>query len=165
MKFLLRLKAWQLFLMIIVAAILSLFPVIGIIFLAMSIFLYFGWVYAIGMAMNNLMMESVRPNVTYFKYSCLFGGIVYFISELVQGGIIHLGISEQSYLYWIWDAMLLYASWSLLYCISFAARMLDSVIENQMVGFGGSFLTFICIIAFPWGMWSIQRNVKQALEA
>jgi len=52
---------------------------------------------------------------------------------------------------WVEWPLILYYLWSAFYVIMFAARMLKSVIEGELVNRSDSFITFIYIGFTPWG--------------
>src|ERR1700744_1763791 len=86
MKFLLRLKAWQLF-----AAFMFLFLGTAILNMddtkinpltfygGMMIWLFFIilWVYAVGTTMHKLAPFELKPSITYFKFCCWFLAVTF----------------------------------------------------------------------------------------
>jgi len=60
---------------------------------------------------------------------------------------------------WIELPLMLYYLWSAFYVIMFAARMLKSVTEGELVNRSDSLGTFLYMAFTLWGMWSIQKQV------
>jgi hypothetical protein len=64
---------------------------------------------------------------------------------------------------WLEIPLMLYWFWSAFYIFMFAARMLKSVTEGELVNRSDSFGTFLYLIFIPWGMWSIQKQIHLIL--
>ena len=155
MKFFLQIKAWQLFL---IWAILFFLSVISYIagFLLMLTFLL--WIYSIGAIMNSFIPENIRPSLTYFQFSCVFLPITIAAFSLNDAYNI---IRMPSWLEW---PLTVYYLWSGFYVLMFAARMLKSVTEGELVNRSDSFGTFLCMAFAPFGMWSIQKQIQFILS-
>ncbi len=59
--------------------------------------------------------------------------------------------------------VLLYLFFSFLYVFAFAARMLESMIEGEIVGISDSLKGLLCFWVFPFGVWQIQPAVQRVL--
>jgi hypothetical protein len=67
MDFLLRLKPWHLFILLMISNVFSWFsPFAGIGNLLFFVF-YTGWAHAVGLKMNALLPEAIRPATRFFK--------------------------------------------------------------------------------------------------
>ena len=154
MKFFLQIKAWQLFLIWIVLSILSLISYIAG-FLLILIFLL--WVYSIGVVMNSFIPQDIRPPLKYFQFSCVF--LLITITAFSFNDVYNI-VRMPSWVEW---PLILYYLWSAFYVVMFAARMLKSVIEGELVNRSDSFITFLYIGFTPWGLWSIQKSVQRVL--
>jgi hypothetical protein len=156
MSKILNLRAWQLFLLLTAPLLLStiLDSYWSMVFVQL---IYFGWVYAIGSSMNKRIPLSQRPRSIYFKLSCVYCVIVF--------GSNVLSVPQPTNVIWqTLDIIFkLYTLWSWIYIVVFAARMLESVIEGRVVGISDSMKAIVCLIAFPWGVWTIQPAVKRVL--
>jgi len=115
--------------------------------------------------MNLLVPPNVRPNLFYFKLSCLFIFAAYVAMFFIGGFTIDAG-NVHDYGYWIWLLIPLtfYMLWSMLYIFAFAARMLESVIQGNAVGVSGSLKAFFCFWFFPIGLWYIQPAVQRIID-
>ncbi len=165
MEFLLRLKSWQLFVLVFIPAMIPGDTLWGSIS-AFWVVVYIGWIYAIGSSMNKLIPEKVRPQASYFKFSCLFILIAVF-GILLTGGykINQDNIQDYGYKAWILIPLSFYMMWSMLYVFAFAAKMLESVIEGQAVGLSDALKAFFGFWFFPIGLWYIQPAVQRVLQS
>lgn len=167
MDFIIRLKAWQLFLLFMIlfagpsALPLSFFSV-GLLFafclllLAALIF----WVYAVGIKMNCLVPAQFRVNTARFKLYCLLTpacmGIVILLCLYAKDLGINMVLYASllillplSYFYFIFSAFM------------FAARMLKTVVSGIPANNADAIGEFFCF--FPLGVWVIQSAVHRAL--
>jgi hypothetical protein len=164
MKFLLNLKAWQLFVILFIGMISSSDSSYGL-FISMFFFLiYVSWIYQIGITMYNLIAVQSRPGIRYFKFCCLFMLFLSVLSELFYVYIIQF-IPQRDIIEPIISIIVpCYAGWTWLYISMFSARMLESAIEGRLVMRSDSMKGFVCIIAFPIGVWYIQPAVQRVLN-
>jgi len=163
---LLRLKSWQLFLLLL----LSYFLPSGYVFERVAnllfIGIYLGWIYSVGFVMHSLLPDKRKPGITYFKISCLFI-IVLFITLSFTGGytINQDNYKEYGNSIWFLVPLILYTIWSMLYMFMFAAQMLESMIEGRLVLRSDSLKGFFGFWFFPFGVWYIQPAVQRVLDA
>jgi len=61
-------------------------------------------------------------------------------------------------------AILIYMIWTWIYIIMFAARMLESAIEGQLVNRSDALKGCFCLLFFPIGVWYIQPAVQRVLN-
>lgn len=160
MDILLKLISWKIFLLLVLPMFFTFIPVFGVMLTVVWILAYIGWIYSIGVTMHSLLPDSVKPDVGYFKFNCLFN-LVVFIVLLITGGY---NSADGGNLNWLFTPVMFYLFWSIIYMFGFAARMLESVIEGKVVGFSDSTKGFFCFWFFPWGVWIIQPAVKMVLE-
>jgi hypothetical protein len=167
MKFLLYLKPWKLFLLFFLCVIFSANHYTGLGVCVLFWIVYTAWVYNIGTAMHKLIPLNTKPGIKYFKFNCLYiqfvliAIVVFAIAEMLLG--LHLPTMPYSVQSIIKIILLLYLIWSWVYFSMFAARMLESVIEGELVNKSDSLKGFFCLLFFPIGVWYIQPAVQRVL--
>lgn len=165
MAILLKLKAFQLFLIFIVSALFESGSIVEGTIGALGFGIFIGWIYSIGTSMNELIPYKLRPNGIYFKVSCLFTVVAIIVILIIFGGYSIDQDNYQQYGYWIWVLLPFhfYLIWSLIYIFYFASKALTSVIEGEVVGFGESYRVFFAMWFYPIGVWFIQPAVQKIL--
>jgi len=162
---LLKLKATHLFLLLILVTLLSEMEIFGNVIKFIGLLFYISWMYSIGSYMNSFIPEKSRPSITYFQISCLFIVLFEIFTYLTIGYISDDELFQfngyKSYLFILFG---LYSAWSMLYIFSFAARMLESVIEGKITTLNKSIKGFFCFWFFPIGIWYIQPAVHRVIE-
>jgi hypothetical protein len=104
--------------------------------------------------MNSFVPQNIRPTVKYFQFSFVFLTVIMIGLNLDSSVRIPAWLEIPLMLYWFWSAF---------YIFMFAARMLKSVTEGELVNRSDSFGTFLYLIFIPWGMWSIQKQIHLIL--
>ena len=155
MNFLLRLKSWQLFVITVIPLLFPPVNAFGIIATIIGYTIYIAWVFSIGYAMNALIPDKSKPDVIFFKVNSIFMAIA------ILFGIYFSYYGVNQYLGCVFIAVILL---SFFYCISFAGRMLESMIKGEMVNFSDSLKTIKYIWVFPLGIWYLQPAIKRVLE-
>jgi len=163
MKLLLRLKSWQLFILIVIPL---LFQPTNLVFEIIVLFgygVYLSWIFAIGSTMHALLLAKLKPKIIYFKISCLSTAVIilptcfynpFAFLDPFAGGI-------KACVFWVFFAFVIT---SMFYSFGFAARMLQSRIDGEIANRSDSFRSFCYIWFFPIGIWYIQPMVKRALQ-
>jgi hypothetical protein len=179
MNFFLRLKHWQLFLLLIgvplvlqiifvsvvVAsndpfAAMMFFPVIMIIVLCT----FFGWLYSVGAAMHKKIPFSMRPNLGRFKLFmlvptvyisciCVFLAFIARATPTLSGpgaGIMVLIILP----------LHLFSMFCIFYCLYFAAKTLKMAELQRPLSFGDFAGEFFLMWFFPIGIWILQPRIN-----
>jgi hypothetical protein len=157
MKFLLKLKSWQLFALIMIPFIIANFSPIFQPIGDLGYIIYVIWVYAIGSTMRRLLPKGVRPNILFFQ-------IISFLQLLILITVIFIDPFKtfgDTHLFWILFYILLVIQF---YPLGFAARMLESAIQETVVNRSDVVKTFIYLWFFPIGLWYIQPSVRRILE-
>ena len=166
MKILLRLKHWQMFLILFLPFIFTDDTTVGQIVQIVWFIIYFGWVYTIGIALHERLPDGHGINPTYFKISFFY--IIFYLSVitfLFKGGY---SINQDNYKeygnsVWVIIPLHTYLMWSILYFFYFAAKMLVSIIEGKVVGIEKSIGYFFAFFFFPIGVWYIQPKVQKII--
>ena len=171
MNFLLRLKSWQLFFLIILPSLLVQIDFLTKNLVCLTLISIFpgtvqvGWIYAIGVSMHTLLPQNLKPAILYFKISCLviLLGIIFadfYSTFFINHNIYELFLSHL----WIFIPISLYLFWSYLYIFMFTARMVESAIEGKLVKRSDSLKVFWWFWFFPIGIWYIQPSVQRVLN-
>ncbi|MDB5122146.1 MAG: hypothetical protein JWP94_275 [Mucilaginibacter sp.] len=166
MNVFLHLKAFQLFLIFIVSALFTSSSILGRTIECLFVCIYIGWIYSIGTSMNELIPTNVRPRAAYFKASCLLVSLWIIVIIMIFGGYSIDQNNYRSYGYWLWVLLPLhlYLTFSLIYIIYFAAKMLTSVIDGEIADFSTSYKLFFAIWIYPIGLWFIQPVIQKILS-
>ena len=182
MKLLLKLKHWQLFLILMVIPILfqigmfaavfisndplmmfRLFPIVMILFMG----IFFGWFYALGTHLHKKLPETVHMNLRLFKillfipvaYMSLF--MVFMInmfSGIIGGGEPNIAIFILIF------PLHLFSMFCIFYCLYFNAKSLKSVELQKPVTFNDFAGEFFLIWFFPVGIWFLQPRINKLFE-
>ncbi|NCD71390.1 hypothetical protein [Mucilaginibacter agri] len=162
---LLKLKAGHLFLLFILFQLIYEQASFSSLIQFIALLIYIGWIYSIGSYMHGLIPPKLRPGITYFRVSCLFIIFLWVIGYFIQGYFANEELFQiNSYKSLLYISLTLYTAWSILYIFSFAARMLESVIEGEITNLSDSLKAFFCFWFFPIGMWYIQPAVHRVIE-
>lgn len=168
MKFLLYLKSWKLFLIFITGIIIVTFYSYTIEAFLLLWTIYIAWVYHIGVIIHGLLPCELKPKIGYFKFNCLFLPFVVLFGTALAllETIFNFSIPIPSFIVnWIISIIFLgYWAWCWLYISMYAGRMLESVIEGQLVNRSDALKAFVCFLAFPYGVWYIQPAVQRVLK-
>jgi hypothetical protein len=146
MSYLLRLKHWQLFIILVCL------PLISDMFLLISVLFYFAWVFAIGSIIHTKIAASHRPNnglyLTCFAVVIILSCIILIPKTMLSyysGGSYH-------YLSWLVLAVYVFGCAYLLY---FSTKMLIAAMG------GGDFPLWLLRFVFYFvGVWYIQPMVQ-----
>lgn len=165
MDFILRLKAWQMFLIVIGPA--FIFPpfmndlLVSAFGLIIWLFIFF-WVYSIGVKMNLLVPMEFRPRISRFKMyymvSAILQGVMLLWSFFIKNPLVHT--TYEIVLQCLLIAVGLYFALSI---FMFAARMLKMAILQHHVDKSDAMLEFFCIWIFPIGIWVIQPQINRLM--
>ena len=165
MSFFLKLRHWELFLMLSLPTIMSLMfkiPLQPLVVASIGLFMLlvlFAWIYSIGSWCNSRLPESRRHNPLPFAlglavplaYILLY--IFVYIPQLSQGP------PEKPPLWLLPMHMLSMAG--IFYGLWYGARALKSLQENEDADFLIFSSTFFLFFIFPLGLWIIQPQVNQ----
>lgn len=167
MNLCLRIKHWQLFLILSIPFILDEFTSFGSPYFKLAgILIYFNWLYAIGVGSWAKLSLGHGIRSTYFKLSILFIiGILSTNTFLDRGFIINIdNYNEFGSLIWIVLPVSVYVFWSVVYVTYFSAKMLLSATEGHIVGFNKVADCFFAFWFFPIGIWYIQPKAHRLLK-
>lgn len=157
MSFVLRLKPWMLFITLLIPCLfVSSYSIAAIIFFTFYIY----WIYSIGITMNSLLPISYRPSTKLFKVNCSLLMVLIIVMCVLQSTN-YLPIMQESF---ATSIIIIIVYFYFLFSIwSFAARMLNSIHEGEIVNRSDSLQTVFYLWFFPLGVWRVQSAVQRVL--
>lgn len=181
MTWLLHLKHWQLFVLLIglpmavqiitvssvvkgdPSALLIAFPLLMLLYTA----LYFGWFYAMGTELYKKLPASVPMKLTRFKIFLLIP-VVYMllIMAAMAFAFNNPGNVEESFLNYtaLIIPLHLFSMFCIFYCLYFVSKTLKAVEWQRPVTFGDFAGEFFLIWFFPVGIWIIQPRINRLFD-
>jgi hypothetical protein len=182
---LLKLKHWQLFLLLMGIPIVSqIFMVQAMmnsirnnkppdIFIPFSIMMicviaiFFGWFYALGTNLHKKLPESVSMNLNRFKFFLLVP-VIYLLLICL---IVSFAFTDQEIVanYFAASAIIivplhLFSMFCIFYCLYFISKELKSVEWQRPVTFSDYVGEFFLIWFFPVGIWIIQPRINKLFD-
>ena len=166
MNFFLKLKHWELFLMLVLPTAMTLtfgIPLKPLVVATIGLFLLlvlFLWMFSIGAWANARLPEAQRHSPLPFAAGLalpllyLLMYIFLYIPELEQGG------APQRPPLWLLPMHML-SMVGIFYGLWYTARQLKSLQENEQADFMIFSSTFFLLFIFPLGIWLIQPAVNQ----
>jgi len=152
MNFLLRLRPWQLFLLVLIPSLFFFDTLFCRFVRSMGYGIYISWIYAIGIRMYKL-MPNPKPNIIYFK-----------ICSVIVASSLVLTIVISPFMYDYEIPVIICLMICFIYMMAFSAKMLESMIEGEIVGFSDATKAFFCFWFFPFGLWYVQPAVQRVLD-
>ena len=177
MTFLMRMKHWQLFILLIAPSIFFdgfvlsnsrnfALPDTGfLVIMLITVAVFFGWFYAMGTNLHKKLPGTVKMNLTRFKIFLLIPSIYilvlslflipYFQSknEWPNDGVTALIVSAH-----------LFSMFCIFYCMYFNAKALKAVEWQRKVTFSDFAGEFFLIWFFPVGIWIIQPRLNKLVK-
>ncbi len=192
MNFFLKLKHWQLFVLVIgMPVIVQMISIIrfafvsfdptamftgwtlSIIFLAIFLIMgvFYGWLYTLGVNLNKKLPGTVKMNLTTFRWF-VFIPVVYMICYCIFmfTVLIHLfesGEPDVSVIFASLGIIIplhLFAIFCVIYCLNFVAKSLKAVEWQRPVTFSDYAGEFFLIWFFPIGIWFIQPRINKMFD-
>jgi len=129
---------------------------------SIALVIHLAWVYAIGIKMNSLLPTVIRPGTKFFKihWWLLLGIILFAYNILSYSTYSPLNSNSEMIFFLGFGLIVVYLEFSIW---MFAARMLESMIEGEIVNRSDSLKAFFCFWIFPIGVWYIQPAVHRVL--
>ena len=166
MKILLKLKHWQLFLILFIPALFPTNILIGRIFQLVWFGIFALWIYTIGTTAYQKLPAGHKVQIKYFRFSFLFVILWVAVVSLFFDGAYNINqgnYQEFGNALWLILPLHFYTMWSIFYIFYFAAKMLVSSIEGKVVGFSKAFGYFFAFWFFPIGIWFIQPKAQRLI--
>lgn len=124
----------------------------------------FGWFYTVGVNLNKKLPDTVKMNLTKFKWfffipiTCMF---LFYIFVLVLFKSISNGEQLNSAFIAVTILPYLFSIFCLFYCIYFNAKSLKAVDLQRPVTFSDYVREFFLFWFFPIGVWLIQPRINK----
>jgi len=166
MSFFLKLRHWELFLMLVLPTVLCWLwrvPFSPLVVASIGLFLLivlFAWMLSVGVWCNSRLPESRRSNTAPFIAALivpllyLLMYIFFYLPELQEGG------PPEKPPLWLLPMHML-SLLSVFYAFWFTASKYKSLAENEDADFLIFSSTFFLLFIFPLGVWIIQPSVNQ----
>jgi hypothetical protein len=125
-----------------------------------------GWFYAVAVNLNKKLPDTVKMNLTKFKWF-FFIPITYgFLFYLFTYFVLFNRVSNGEQLNWEFSVLVivlsyLFSVFCLFYCIYFNAKLLKAVELQRPVTFRDYVLEFVLFWLFPIGIWLIQPRINR----
>jgi len=178
MNILLRLKHWQLFVIVFgIPFILNLvltvstfssgyssfmFALVATV-ISLSIACIFGWYYSLGINLHKKLPETIKVNVRRFNICLLatvFYSIFFFYFWIKTKKEIMLGQPMNTSMFYLMPFHILSIA-CLLYCLYFIAKILKAVELQRPVLYNDFASDFFLLLFYPVGIWIIQPRVNK----
>ena len=176
MKILLRMKHWQLFILLLAPSfILNIFLFsaqqdfsttalqfsIGMV---LTTAVFFGWFYSMGTMLHRKLPDTVRMNITRFKIF-LFIPLIYILFLSFFFGPISINDDlSGAVMTGLIIPVHLFSMFCIFYCLYFNAKALKAVEWQKNVTFSDFAGEFFLIWFFPIGLWIIQPRINKLVE-
>ena len=168
MPFFLRMKNWELFLMLVLPSAMTLMvglPLEPLVVATIGLFLMLVlllWMYSIGSWSNRRLPEALRLNPLPFAAALAIPPIYLLMYIFLYIPLLADGGPSKPPLWLLPMHMLLMVA--LFYVLWYTARLLKSLQENEEADFLIFSSTFFLLFIFPLGIWLIQPSVKQLYD-
>jgi hypothetical protein len=165
MTFFLKLRHWELFLMLALPTIMSLMfkipfgPMVSASIGLFMLLVLFAWMFSIGAWSNRHLPESRRRNVIPFGIGLVLPIIYVLMYIFLYIPLLNNGAPSRPPLWML--PMHMFSMVGIFYGIWYTARQLKSLQENEDAGFMIFSNTFFLLFIFPIGIWLIQPEVNQ----
>jgi hypothetical protein len=129
--------------------------------------LFYGWFWALGTNLHPKLPETVKMNLTKFKFSLLFplvymAALLFFISGFLWMGLDQgpKGIEIALLIF----PLHIFSMFCMIYCLYFISKELKSVEWQRPVTFGDYAGEFFLIWFYPVGIWILQPRINKLFD-
>jgi hypothetical protein len=162
MNFILRLKHWHVFLILLTGSITSNFTwenneIFNFILNSIGLIIYFFWYFAVGLELTENLPVRVELNRTLFIVNAFFLIFSLLIIITVYDG----SFSSNGALDFFWVVYFMFAIFQFMF---FPSKALRSVELKTEATFGQYFGYFFLTIFWPFGIWWIQPKLNNILD-
>ncbi|MDW3196841.1 MAG: hypothetical protein R8G66_30980 [Cytophagales bacterium] len=162
MTLLLKLKHWQIFIILLLASFMSRFTWVGNEFLntvlnLIGTLLYMIWYFAIGLEITERLPKKVELPKTLF----IINGFVVICSFVTLAMFFDGSFESNGLLGFIWVVYFMYALFQFFF---YPAKALNSNELEKEAGFGDYFGDFFLMLFWPIGIWWIQPRLNKIAE-
>ena len=162
MKSILKLKHWQVFIILIVGLLLNNFTIednqtLTTIFSITGAIIYFMWPLLVGHGLYQILLDRINLNYNFFiinSFVWLTAWIIIMIMSDGQGMIFNGVAALPGF----------YVFYALLYYLAFPARTLKSIEKGKKADFGEYIGDFFLIVFLPIGIWFLQPRINRVIR-
>lgn len=162
MKFILALKHWHIFIILLIGSFLYNFTIEGnaqlsMYFTIVGVIIYSLWPMFVGNELNQLLPKRITLNFNFFLINT-FIWLVVFIGILVISngeGMTFTGLSALP---------MFYAIFAYFYFLAYPAIVLNSIEKGKEASLGQYIGDFSLILFLPIGIWFLQPRINKILE-
>lgn len=159
MNFILKLKHWQVFLILLLASITSNFELVdhesfNMAINTFGVIIYFLWYFAVGLELT----EHLPPKIELGRTMFIINAFVLTLSMLILIIVFDGEFSSNGFFGFVWVVYLMYAVVQFMF---FPSRALKSVEQGSEATFGQYFRYFLLTIFWPIGIWWIQPKLNR----
>lgn len=159
MNFILKLKHWQVFLILLIGSIASNFTwenqeLFNLGLNSFGLLVYILWYFAVGLELT----EYLPPRIELPRTLFIINAIVLIISMLIVLAVYNGKFSSNGLIGFLWVAYVMFAMFQFMFYPSKALRTIEQGTEAR---FGQYFGYFILTILWPIGIWWIQPKLNK----
>jgi hypothetical protein len=162
MNFILRLKHWQVFLILIVALFISNFKIednqtLTTILLLEGMTIYFSWMLFVGHGLYQLLPDKIEMNYNLFIINSFIWLTAYVIVMIISDGegMKFTGLAALPGFY---------VFYAFLHFMMFPVRTLKSIEKGKKADIGECIGDFFLVIFLPIGIWFLQPRINKVTE-
>ncbi len=170
MKFFLKMKAWQLFLLLMIPVFLPYVAIITTgdasvairtmpIFIRIAIVLTIGWFWTLGFELNKKIDEKMTPSSGFFNFAMAYV-VIYVLVFLASISLISQGRGGST-IFVLIISFHLFAMVCMFYGLYFVSKNLDMAQKKRVVEFSSYIGPFLLLSFYPIGLWIIQPKVNR----
>lgn len=159
MNFILRLKHWQVFIILIIGLFVGNFEIEGnqtltAILLSFGMTTYFLWILLVGHGLYQILPEKIDLNYNLFLINSFIWLTAYIIVMVISDGqgMTFKGLAALPGFY---------VFYAFLYFLMFPARTLKSIEKNKKADIGECIGDFFLIVFLPIGIWFLQPRINK----
>lgn len=163
MDFILRLKHWQVFIILLIGTLTSNFTwenqeTFNLVLNSLGLIIYFFWYFAVGLELT----EHVPPRVELSRTLFIVNAFVLIISMLIIGAVFNGHFSSNGLLEFLWIAYLMYAMFQFMF---YPSKALRTVEQGKEATFGQYIKYVLLTIFWPFGIWWIQPKLNRIVNS
>ena len=161
MEFILRLKHWQVFFILLIGSIASNFiwedhELFNLALNSFGLIIYFFWYFAVGLELT----EYLPPRVELPRTLFIVNAFMLIISMVIIVAVFNGQFSGNGLLGFLWIAYLMYA---ILQFMFYPCKALRTVEQGTEATFGQYFKCVLLTIFWPIGIWWIQPKLNKVI--
>jgi len=161
--FILKLRAWELFLLMMIPVLASflispetnplILSLLNILFLIMII----GWLYSIGIVFNNMLCEELRKTDILFKINTVYS-LTYIGTLFLNIASLQTKMFDESSFTIVFS---IYFIFSWFHCFYFASKALVMYEKDRNIDLENHSKEFFLLIVFAIGIWFLQPRINK----